>query len=238
MGSTHAELFRKRWFPDAVIMTCVRWYTRYSLSLRDVRDLIAERDAVIDHSTIWRWLQRYAPVFRKRLQCKVRCTGACWRVDETYVRVAGEWTYLYRAVDADGQTIDFLLSRQRDAEAARHFFRQAIAHVRHIAPKEIVTDGNPTNPAIIKELKRAHIIASRCRFRCSRALNNRVEQDHRAIKRRIQAKQWFRSWNGAVNAIAGYEAMHMLRNGQVDWVASGKVVAQIAFFQSLLLTAE
>jgi transposase-like protein len=234
-GSTHRELFRKRRFPDQTILVAVRWYLRFSLSLRDVECLMAERGVNVDHTTIWRWIQRYAPEFEKRLRSKLRCTGRCWRVDETYVRIAGEWRYLYRAVDAAGQTIDFLLSPTRDAEAARLFFRKATHEIRHLSPSEIVSDGNPTYPLVIAELQRERVLRTHCRHRCSRYLNNAVEQDHRGIKRRIVPKQWFRSWDGACNAIAGYEAMHMLRKGQVPWAERQNAVAQMALFESLLL---
>ena len=231
----HAELFRKRHFADCTILVAVRWYLRYSLSLRDVECLMAERGVTVDHTTVWRWIQRYAPEFEKRLRSRLSCTGRCWRVDETYVRIGGEWHYLYRAVDAAGHTVDFLLSRSRDAEAARLFFRKAIQEIRHLPPDEIVSDGNPSYPLVIEQLKRERILRNRCRHRCSRYLNNAVEQDHRGIKRRVAAKQWFRSWDGARNTIAGYEAIHMLRKGQVPWVERKNAVAQMALFESILL---
>jgi transposase, IS6 family len=237
-SSGHAELFRKRHFADCTILVAVRWYLRFSLSLRDVECLMAERGVSVDHTTVWRWIQRYAPVFEKRLRSKLRCTGRCWRVDETYVRIAGEWHYLYRAVDAAGQTIDFLLSRTRDAEAARLFFRNAMRDIRHLPPNEIISDGNPSYPLVMEQLKRERTLRQRCRHRCSRYLNNALEQDQRGVKRRIVAKQWFRSWQGARNAIAGYEAVHMLRKWQVSWIDRQNAVAQAALFEALLRTPE
>lgn len=112
-------LFRGRHFANEVIVLCVRWYVRYSLSYRDVAELMAERHLSVDSSTIWRWVQRYAPELNARIRRELKPTNGSWRTDETYVRVAGRWTYLYRAVDASGATIDFFLSETRDVSAAR-----------------------------------------------------------------------------------------------------------------------
>jgi transposase, IS6 family len=112
-------LFRRRHFESEIIVLCVRWYLRYPLSLRQLEEMIAERNLSVDHVTIWRWVQRYAPELNRRCRAELRNTNRSWRVDETYCRVAGKWTYLYRAVDSTGATIDFLLSAKRDAVAAK-----------------------------------------------------------------------------------------------------------------------
>jgi transposase, IS6 family len=114
------RLFRGRHFQDVIIILCVRWYLRYSLSYRDLREMMAERGLAVDHVTIWRWVQRYAPILNQRLRRERRHPNRSWRVDETYVRVAGNWVYLYRAVDSAGDTIDFMLSPNRDLIAAKH----------------------------------------------------------------------------------------------------------------------
>jgi IS6 family transposase len=126
----HAPLFRGRHFADDVITLAVRWYSRYSLSFRELEDLLRERHIVVDHTTLWHWVQRYAPELDKRLRSQLRPTGRRWHIDETYVRVGGEWVYLYRAVDETGATVDFLLAQQRSVRQAKWFFRHALATPR------------------------------------------------------------------------------------------------------------
>ena len=126
-------LFRGRHFEDVIIILCVRWYLRYSLTYRDLEEIMAERGLSVDHVTIWRWVQRYAPVLNQRIRRELRRPNGSWRVDETYVRVAGSWAYLYRAVDSAGETIEFMLSPNRDLIAAKLFLRLALS-----APMESV----------------------------------------------------------------------------------------------------
>src|ERR1700688_2090158 len=115
--------FRGRHFEAEIILLCVRWYLRFGLSFRNLEEMMAERNLSVDHVTIWRWVQRYAPELSQRCRRELRRTNGSWRVDETYLRVAGKWTYLYRAVDSEGNSIDFFLSPNRDAIAAKQFFR-------------------------------------------------------------------------------------------------------------------
>ena len=145
---------------------------------------------------------------------ELRPTAGSWRVDETYVCVAGRWTYLYRAVDSTGATIDFYLSEQRDAVAAKQFFRKALAAIHHARPRVINVDGNPSYPKVMEELRQEHKLGRRCRCRTCPYLNNIIEQDHRAVKRRVNAKQGFRSFDGACRTIQGYEVMHMIGKGR------------------------
>jgi len=190
---------------------------------------MCERNLSIDPSTIWRWVQRYAPELNKRIRRELKPTNGSWRTDETYVRVAGRWTYLYRAVDSTGATIDFLLSEHRDLTAARSFFQKALAVPTHPRPRVINVDGNPSYPAVVEDLKRSRVLGQRCRCRVVPYLNNIVEQDHRAIKRRVNASLGFRSFDGAQRTIQGYEAMHMIRKGQVRWLEKGDVNEQVRF---------
>ena len=229
MNGDRPALFRGRHFADDVIVLCVRWYLRYSLSYRDLAEMMMERQLSVDPSTIWRWVQRYAPELNARIRHKLKPTNGSWRTDETYVRVAGRWTYLYRAVDSTGATIDFFLSETRDVFAAGAFFRKALAAPGHPRPRVINVDGNPSYPRVVDELKRAHALGQRCRCRVVPYLNNIVEQDHRAIKRRIWASLGFRSFAAAERTIQGYEAMHMIRKGQVRWLAKGDIAEQVRF---------
>jgi transposase, IS6 family len=153
-------------------------------------------------------------------------------VDETYVRVEGRW-YLYRAINSDGATIDFLLSAFRNADAAKRLFRKALADRSHPQPRVINTDLAPIYSAAIPESKKEGTLRNRCRHRPVQYLNNILEQDHRAIKRRVNAKQGFREFQAARRTIQGYEAIHMIRKGQSRWVAGDDLLRQIQFIESL-----
>jgi transposase-like protein len=179
-------------------------------------------------------VQRYAPELNKRVRRELKLTGRSWRVVETYVRVAGRWTYLYRAVDSTGATIDFYLSEQRDAAAAKHFLRKALAAGHHPRPRVSNVDGNASYPKGVEALKRAHRLGRRCRCRTCPYRNNIVEQDHRAVKRRVNAKQGFRSFDGAWRTIQGYEVVPMIRKGQVRWLPNGDVAGQVLFINESL----
>ena len=135
MRRRRPALFRGRHFEAEIIVLCVRWYLRFGLSLRNLKEIMAERSLSVDHVTIWRWVQRYAPELNSRCRPELRKTNGSWRCDETYIRVAGKWTYLYRAVDSTGATIDFLLSARRDADAAKRFFRKALHSPGSPAPE-------------------------------------------------------------------------------------------------------
>jgi len=153
---------------------------------------MAERGLSVDHVTIWRWVQRYAPVLNQRIRRELRRSNGSWRVDETYVRIAGNWTYLYRAIDSAGETIDFMLSTKRDLNAAHLFLRRALAASHVSRPRVINVDGHPAYPRAITELKQTVELGHRRRCRTSPYLNNIIEQDHRFVKKRITASLGFR----------------------------------------------
>jgi len=215
-----------------VIILCVRWYLRYSLSYRDLREMMIERGLSVDHVTIWRWVQHYAPILNARIRREIRHPNRSWRVDETYIRVSGVWTYLYRAVDSSGDTIDFMLSPKRDLTAAKLFLRQALTRPGLGRPRVINVDGHPAYARAIADLKSSGELSRRCRCRPSPYLNNILEQDHRFIKKRLTASLWFRSVEGALRTIEGYETMHVIRKGQIRWLAKGDVVRQRQFIHS------
>ena len=148
-------------------------------------------------------------------------------MDETYIKVRGQWKYLYRAVDKQGQTIDFLLAARRDVAAAKRFFNKALQMPGNPMPRVINVDGNPAYPTAVKELKAEGILRKRCKLRQVRYLNNIVEQDHRFIKRRMRVGMGFFSFPTAWRTLQGFEVMHMIRKGRVRWVAKGDVVAQM-----------
>jgi transposase-like protein len=226
-------IFKWRQTEPDLILCAVRWYLRYSLSLRDVEELLTERGLAADHTTIWRWVQRYGAELEQRLRRHLKPTNKSWRVDETYIRVQGRWCYLYRAIDSSGATIDFLLSAVRDADTAKGLFRKALSDPAHPQPRVINTDRAPIYSAAIPDLKQEGTLSRRCRHRPVQYLNNILEQDHRAIKRRVNAKQGFREFRAAGRTLQGYEAMNMLRKGQVRWLNGNDVRRQIHFIEKL-----
>ena len=165
MRRERPTLFKRRHFEAEIIVVCVRWYLRYPLSFRQLEEIMSERNLNVDHVTIWRWVQRYAPELNRRCRPQIRDTNRSWRVDETYCRVAGRWTYLYRAVDSTGATIDFLLSAKRDALTAKRFLQKALRSSGNRRPRVINVDGNPSYPKAIAELKKAGDLSRRCRCR-------------------------------------------------------------------------
>jgi transposase-like protein len=212
LDSSICGLFKWRQFEPEVILLAVGLYLRFSLSYRDVEELLAERGLRADHVTVWRWVQRYAPEMERRLRSRLRPTNDSWRVEETYIRVKGKWVYQYRAVDCTGATIDFLLSAKRDAAAAERFLAKALGGENHPAPRVINTDEHAGYPAAIVRLKAEEALEQHCRHRPVQYLNNVLEQDHRGHQTPGARQQHFHSFWGAWRTIAGYEAIHMILN--------------------------
>ena len=213
MRRERPTLFKRRHFEAEIIVLCVRWYLRYPLSFRQLEEMMAERNLSVDHVTIWRWVQRYAPELNRRCRPELGNTNRSWRVDETYCRVAGKWTYLYRVVDSTGATIDFLLSAKRDAVAAKRFLQKALRSPGHPRPRVINVDRNPSYPKAIAELRRTADLGRRCRCRPIRYLNNIVEQDHRVVKRRLERVRAFGPSTRHGERLQGIETMNMIRKG-------------------------
>lgn len=222
-------IFKWRHFTPEIILCAVRWYLRYSLSHPDVQEFLVERGLDIDHTTVWRWVQRYAPELEERTRPHLKPTNKSWRVDETYVRVKGRWFYLYRAIDSTGATIEFFLSPLRSADAAKALFATALADPSHPQPRVINTDKAKCYPPAISESKDESVLRPRCGHQPVQYLNNIPEQDHRAIKKKIRAKRHSRQFGSAGRTIQGYEVMHKIRKGQVRWVEQGDIRGQNQF---------
>lgn len=203
--------FKGAHFPQDIILMGVRWYVAYPLSYRHVEELMQERGVGVDHATIQRWVVKYGAQLAEVFHRRKRPVWRSWRMDETYIRVKGEWRYLYRAVDKTGQTIDFLLTEHRDTEAALRFLRQAIR--RHGVPETITIDGSDANEAAIKRYNQEHGTA--IEIRQVKYLNNIVEQDHRAVKRVTRPMLGFKSLAAAQATLVGIELMHMLKKRQL-----------------------
>ena len=206
------KVIKRMHYPLEVMLVCVRWYAAYPLSLRHIEEMMAERGVFVDHATVHRWSIKILPVLAAVFRRRKRPVGMSWRMDETYIKVGGQWKYLYRAVDRAGATIDFVLRAHRDYAAARFFFERAID--LHGVPEKITIDKSGANTAAI-EAMRADSGAD-IELRQSKYLNNIVEQDHRAIKRIVRPMLGFKSFRCASILIAGIETMHMIKKEQLD----------------------
>ena len=198
-------------FPLEVILVCIRWYAAYQLSYRHLEEMMQERGFQIDHSTINRWAIRFQPVLEKVFRKHKRAVDVSWRVDEIYIKVNGQWKYLYRAVDKAGKTIDFLLTAKRDKKAAMRFFEKAIQ--ANGIPEKVTMDKSGANKSAIDQIIKDREIT--VEVRQIKYLNNIVEQDHRAVKRVTRPMLGFKSFRAAANVLAGIELMHMIRKGQM-----------------------
>jgi putative transposase len=222
------KVLQRLHYPLEIMLVCVRWYAAYPLSLRNLEEMMAERGVAVDHATVHRWALKILPVFAKVFRSRKRPVGRSWRMDETYIRVNGEWKYLYRAVDRLGHTVDFLLTARRDITAARRFFERAID--QNDVPEKITIDKSGANTAAVRGLVNDSGIV--IELRQSKYLNNLVEQDHRAIKRRTRPMLGFKDFRSAAKIIAGIETMHMIRKGQYAG-PQGQVVSAAGLFYSL-----
>ena len=221
--------FKGHRFEKDLILLCVRWYVAYPLSYRNLEEMMEERGVQVDHSNVYRWVQKFAPqleaAFRKGKKRPVRTS---WRMDETYIKIKGQWRYLYRAVDKDGQTIDFLLSAHRDQKAARRFLKKAIR--QHGLPDKVTIDQSGANTAALEALKKK--TGQAIEIRQSKYLNNLVEQDHRAIKRIVRPMLGFKAFPSARVTMQGIELMHMIQKGQMV-VVGGQSLSAAGQFYSL-----
>ena len=180
--------------------------------------MMQSRGLLVDHTTVYRWVQAYAPEIESRCRPYLSQTNDSWREDETYIKVKGEWKYLHRAVDSSGNTIDFMLSAKRHVHAAVRFFRKALKAEHNRTPRGINVDKNAANPPSIDELKKSALLPDDCQLRQVKYLNNNIEQDHRFIKRLVKPGMGFASFNSARRTLKGYETMNMIRNFQVKGV--------------------
>jgi putative transposase len=213
--------FKGAHFPPDIILMGVRWYVAYPLSYRHVEELLEERGVPIDHATIQRWVVKYSSLLEEAFHRRKRSVWVSWRMDETYIKVKGQWRYLYRTVDKTGQTIDFLLTEQRDEKAIR----------RHGVPEKITIDGSAANEAPIKSYNAEHGTAIAIRKR--KYLNNIVEQDHRDVKRVTRPMWGFKSFEAAQDTLVGIELMHMIKKKQMRVEAGDEGLTAAELFYSL-----
>jgi putative transposase len=218
-------MFKGRHFDRSVILLCVRWYLAYNLSLRNLEEMMAERGISVDHATVHRWTVHYAPLLLEQFNRRKRAVSSRWHVDETYIKVRGQWRYLYRAIDSNGDTVEFWFSERRNLTAAKRFLPNALK--RHGRPDRIVIDGSQTNRKAIllcDAESRLRDCSGRqrkpIRIRQSRYLNNRIEQDHQAIKRRVRPMLGFQSAATARVILGAIEMVHMMRKQQAKYACN------------------
>jgi len=208
-------------FPPEVIVLAVRWYLRYGLSFRDVEELLAERGVEVDHVTVYRWVQRFTPLLAEAARPCRHAVGNRWHVDETHVKIAGRWRYVFRAIDQFGQVIDVFVSAQRDGRAARRFFEHAIGTTK-ARPMEVVTDLAPVYPATLEELLPA------AWHRTDRYDNNRLEADHGRLKARLRPMRGLKQDRSARIVIAGHGFVQNLRRGHYELAVEEPVARRLA----------
>jgi putative transposase len=223
------KVLKRLHYPLDVILLCVRWYVAYSLSLRNLEEMMAERGIEVDHSSVHRWVIKLVPLFEKAFRRHKRPVGKSWRMDETYIKVKGQWKYLYRAVDKEGNTVDFLLRAHRDKAAARRYFEKAID--QNGEPETITVDKSGANLAALEALNAER--ETPIKVRQNKYLNNIVEQDHRAIKRIVKPMMGFKNFRCARIILAGMEIMHMIRKAQMD--DNGSTQSAAEQFYSLVI---
>jgi transposase-like protein len=198
-------------YPLEGMLLCARWYAAYPLSFRHLEEMMQERGVFVDHSTVHRWALKILPIMALTFRSRKRPVCTSWRMDETCIEVAGQWKYLYRAVDRSGDTVDFLLTAKRDLAAARRYLERAIN--LHELPDKLTIDKSGANTAAIRSVNADACLDSE--LRQSKYLNNMVEQDHRTVKHVTDPMLGFKSFWSAQILVAGIETMHMVKNGQL-----------------------
>ena len=196
-----------------------------------------ERGLAVDHSTVYRWVQIYAPEINKRIRQHLKMSGASFRVDETYIKVGKSCKYLYRAVDKEGQMIEFMLSAKRDVSAAKRFFKKMMRAEHRRLPFSISVDKNAAYPEAFSASQEERIVPKDCKLRRVKYLNNVIEQDHRFIKKKVRASQCFKSFHTAERTLEGIESVNMMRKGQVKRLAGSDAQGQARFVASLFQIA-
>ncbi|HSV84410.1 MAG TPA: IS6 family transposase [Ramlibacter sp.] len=220
------KVIKRLRYPIEVMLVCVRWDAAYPLSLRHIEEMMAVRGILVDHATVHRWSIKILPALAAVFRQRERPVGLSWRTDETYIKVQGQWKYLYRAVDRDGDTIDFLLRAKRDQAAARRFLECAIDG--HGVPEKVTIDKSGAYTAAVQGVIADS--AASIELRQNKYLNNIVEQDHRAVKRIARPMLGFKYFRCAAAIIAGIETMHMIRKGQLDCLPCAVMSAADQFY--------
>jgi transposase-like protein len=234
----HSSPFKWRHFEPEIILLCVRWYCRYSLSYRDLAEMMRERGLAVHHSTIWRWGQMYAPEINKRMRPHLKMIGTSYRIDETYVKVGKSWKYLYRAVDKDGQTIEFLLAANRDISAVKRFYKKMIRADHRRLPFSISVAKHASYPDAFAAPLAEKVLPIDCQFRRTKYLTNIVEPRLPLHPEEVAGACYVcRSFHTAERTLEGVGALHMLHKGQVKRLSGSDARGQAKFVASLFQIA-
>ena len=221
-------MFKRNRYPKAIILQAVYFKLRFTLSYRDVEELLEIRGVKVDHSTIQRWVFKFSPFVESNMNKRKNVVGNSWRMDETYIKVGGKDRYLYRAVDKQGNTVDFLLTKRRMKGSAQKFLNKAIGN--NGKPRLINIDKSGANTQAIRIVNQYSLTFKKIRIRRVKYLNNIVEQDHRTIKRRIAITTGFKEFESAQRTLAGIEIINIIRKNQIvnprrSWFATFKSLA-------------
>src|ERR1035437_3987287 len=208
--------FKWKHYEGEIILLNVRWYLKYPLSYRNLKEMMIERGIQVDYSTIMRWVHQCSFEIGKKIRRDLRSPNDSWRVDEIYIRVEGKWKYLYQAVDSNGDTIDFMLSSKRDRKVTKRFFKKALSSNHNQIPRVVTVDKNPAYPPAIDKLKNGKILPKNVGIRQIKYLNNIIEKDTRSIKRIVNPMLGFQSFRSANKTLKEIEAMNMIKKGQVN----------------------
>jgi transposase-like protein len=225
--------FKWRHYAPDVILLCVRWYCRYQLSYRDLGEMMHERDLTVDHTTVWRWVQRYAPEINKQIRPHLNLAGASYRVDETYIKVGKTCKYLYRAILFCEKYYRVHAFGKRNDHAAKRFFKIMMRADHRRLPFTISVDKNAAYPEAFTSFQKEKILPHDCKLRRVKYLNNIIEQDHRFIKKRARACLGYRSFDTAERTLQGVEAVNMIRKGQVKRLDRNDAAGRANFVGSL-----
>ena len=215
-----------------IIIWLVSWYSRYALSYNDLKEIAQERGLKLGRSTIYRWVQEYAPEISKRIKPYLKMSCDSFKLDETYIKIKGVWHYLYRAIDKLGQTLDWMLSKHRNKKSAKRFFKKLFGNQHIVDPRVINVDKSPTFPPALIELQTSGEAPSHTKLRAVKYLNNSMENDHKSTKSKSRYRQWYQSFDTAKNALNGMETMRMIQKGQIRHVGKD-IIKQNKFVQNL-----
>ena len=231
-----AKPFKWKQSAGDIILWLVSWYCRYALSYRDLTEMALLRGIKLERSTIYRWVQEYAPEICKRTKQFLKKTCDSWKLDETYVKIKGRWHYLYRAIDKHGDTLDWMLSNRRNKQAAKRFFKKLLNNNHVVDPRVINVDKSPTFPPALAELQAENEAPPNTKLRPVKYLNNSMENDHKSTKSKSRYRQWYQSFSTARNTLDGMEAMRMIQKGQVRHIGKN-IVKQNQFVCNLFKIA-
>jgi IS6 family transposase len=207
-----------------IILWLVTWYCRYALSYRDLTEMAAERGLKLERSTIFRWVQEYAVEIKVRIKPHLRTTCDSHKIDETYLKIKGKWTYFYRAIDKHGDTLDWMLSKNRNKKAAKRFFKKVLSNQHVVDPRVVNVDKSPTFPPALSELQAESEMPSMTKLRAVKYLNNSMENDHKSTKSKSRYRQWYQSFNTARNTLDG-----MVKCVTWEKIFKSKIVSSVIY---------